>query len=137
MKISSNIMDSMLDVSITIAPILTTGLPNISSLASRNPTRDAIASRARPRDKLSDAANFTAAAKQKLNKENATELKLEVSEFFNGRSMEIERLAKKYNKSVSHIKQLLNNESNYKNSCEPSLRNVLVHAKSLEINEGK
>ena len=137
MKISSNIMDSTLDVGITIAPILTTGLPNISSLASRNPTRDAIASRARPRDKLSDAANFTAAAKQKLNKENATELKLEVSEFFNGRSMEIDRLAKKYNKSVSHIKQLLNNESNYKNSREPSLRNALVHAKSLEINEGK
>lgn len=108
-----------------------------SSLASRNPTRDVIPSRVRPRDKVSDAAKFTAAAKQKLNKENATKLKLEVSEFFNNRSVEVDRLAKKYNKSVSYIKQLLNNESNYKNLREPSLRNALVHAKTLEINEGK
>jgi hypothetical protein len=88
-------------------------------------------------DKVSDGAKFTAAAKQKLNKEDATELKLEVSEYFNACSVEIGCLAKKYSKSISHIKQLLNNESNYKNTWEPSLWNVLVHAKTLEINEGK
>jgi hypothetical protein len=49
----------------------------------------------------------------------------------------VDRLAKKFNKSVSHIKQLLTNESTFKNTREPSLRNALVHAKGLEVNEGK
>jgi hypothetical protein len=124
------------DVSPTIA-IISADPPDVSSLASRNPTRDIIGARVRPREKLSNAEKFTAAAKQKLNKDNAADLKLEISEFFDGRDTEIDRLAKKYNKSVSHIKQLFNNGSTYKNTREPSLRNALVHAKTREMNEGK
>lgn len=108
-------MDSILDVGISVVLVVPAVLPDVSSLGSHNPTRDDIAPHVCPCDKLSDAAKFTAAAKQKLNKENATELKLKVSENFNGCRLEIDRLAKKYNRLVSHIKQLLNNESNYKN----------------------
>jgi hypothetical protein len=75
--------------------------------------------------------------KKKLNQDNAAALNLEISLFLDGRNTEIDRLAKKFNKSSSHIQQLLNAESTYKNTHEPSLRNTLVHAKTLEMNEGK
>jgi hypothetical protein len=72
-------------------PIISSDLPDGSSLASRNPTRDSISARQRPRPKVSNAAKFTADAKRELNKENASALKLEICKFFDGRDTEIDR----------------------------------------------
>jgi hypothetical protein len=59
-------MDSTSDIGIgPPLPILTADPPDVSSLASRNPTRDVINARVRPREKLSDAEKFTAAAEKK------------------------------------------------------------------------
>jgi hypothetical protein len=45
-------------------------------------------------------------------------------------------LAKEFNKSEAKIKQLINSETSYQNMHAPSLRNVLVHAKGVKMNEG-
>jgi hypothetical protein len=106
------------------------------TFASRNPTKDVIPSRVRPYKKLTDAQKISANTKRELNKENSEALKAEVDVFFNHRDTETSRLAKKYNKSEVNIKLLLTNESKYQKTRAPSLRNALVHAKGLEVNEG-
>jgi hypothetical protein len=107
-----------------------------SSFATRNPTKDIIPTRVRHHAKRTNAETVTANAKRKLNKENANALKIETTQFLNHRDTEISRLAKKFHKSESHMKQLLTNQSNYQYTRAPSLRNALVHAKGLEMNEG-
>lgn len=107
------------------------------TFASRNPLKDVIPARSRNRPKLTDAQKISAQAKREINKENATALQAELDDFFEFRGVEIIRLAKKYNKSDVKIKQLLSNDSNYKNTRAPSLRNALVYAKGVEVNEGK
>jgi hypothetical protein len=109
----------------------------LSSLASRNPTRDVIPARVRHHPKLTDAQKITAEAKNLLNKENAAALQLEINQVFDVRNTEISRIAKKYNKTEVYIKQILANGTNYHGSRAPSLRNALVHAKGIEMNEGK
>ncbi|KAF8518835.1 hypothetical protein BU17DRAFT_90632 [Hysterangium stoloniferum] len=109
--------------------------PDTSSLASRNPTRDVIPKRSRVQLKCSNAERITANASHDLNKENANALRLEIEQFFEHRDREILRLSKKYHKSEINIKMLLSNESKYRNMRAPSLRNALVHAKGLEVNE--
>jgi hypothetical protein len=113
------------------------GPSNTSTLSSRNPTKKTIPSRSRAQGKTSNAEKITADARRALNKENGNALQLEIAAFFDSRKAEIARLAKKYNKTESHIKQLLSNESSYQNTRAPSLHNALVHAKGLEMNEGK
>jgi hypothetical protein len=110
---------------------------DISTLASRNPTRVSIPIHSRPTQKLTDAEKISAHARHELNKENATALKNEIVTFFGVRDAELTRLAKKYNKTEAHMKQLLSNESTYQNMRAPSLQNALVHAKGLEVNQGK
>lgn len=53
------------------------------------------------------------------------------------RDTEVSRIATKYSKKEVYIKNILNNESNLHGTCAPSLRNTLVHAKGVEMNEGK
>jgi hypothetical protein len=106
------------------------------TFASRNPTKVVHPSRVRPRVKLSDAQKVSAASKREINKENASALKVEIDAFFDHRDTEISRLAKKFNKSEVKIKQLLSNETNYQKTRAPTLRNALVHAKGIEMNEG-
>jgi hypothetical protein len=108
-----------------------------SSLASRNPTRDVIPARVHHRPKITDAQKITADARRQLNKENAAALQLEIDHIFDIRNTEISRIAKKYNKTDAYIKQILANETTYHGTRAPSLRNALVHAKGLEMNEGK
>ncbi|KAF8233126.1 hypothetical protein L208DRAFT_1268597 [Tricholoma matsutake] len=110
--------------------------PDTSSLASCNPTKDHILAGSCPRPHVSHAEKLTADAKCASNKENTNALSAEIMEFFDFRDSEITRLAKKYNKNNGNIKQLLSNESSYQNTCVPSLWNVLVHAKGIEMNEG-
>lgn len=110
---------------------------DILTLASRNPTRVSIPIRSRPTQKLTDAEKISTHARHELNKENATPLKHEIITFFGVCDTELMRLAKKYNKTEAHIKQLLSNESTYQNMHAPSLQNVLVHVKGLEVNQGK
>ena len=108
-----------------------------SSLASRNPTRDVIPTRVRDRPKISDAQKITAEAKRLLNGENAAALQLEIDQVVGVRDTEISRIGKKYNKTEKYIKHILTNETNYNGTRAPSLRNALVHAKGIEMNEGK
>lgn len=106
------------------------------SFASRNPTKDVIPSRVRPRSKLTDAQKVSADTKCEINKENAHALQLEIDAFTEQRNVEIAQLAKKFNKMEVKMKQLLTNMTKYQNTCLPSLRNMLVHAKGVEMNEG-
>jgi hypothetical protein len=108
-----------------------------SSLAARNPTREVIPARVRHRPKITDAQKITAEAKRQLNGENAAALHHEIEEVMGVRDVEVSRIAKKYNKKEVYIKHILNNETNYHGTRAPSLRNALVHAKGLEINEGR
>ena len=112
-------------------------IPDTSSLAARNPTRDVLPKRTRVQLKRSHAEIVTANARHNLNKANAISLQLEIEEFFNLRDGEILRLAEKYHKSEANIKMLLTGGSKYRNRRAPSLRNALVHAKGLEMNESK
>jgi hypothetical protein len=106
------------------------------TFASRNPFKEVIPAREH-RQKLTDAQKISADTKREINKENAHALQVELSAFFDFRAVEITRLAKKFNKSEAKIKQLLSNETKFKNTRAPSLRNALVFAKGVEINEGK
>lgn len=107
------------------------------TFASRNPFKDINPSRSRPRGKLSDAQKVSAEARTAINKENANALQVELNNFFEFRDVEITRLAKQFNKSEAKIKQLLSNETTFKNTRAPSLRNALVYAKGVEMNEGE
>lgn len=107
------------------------------TFASRNPFKETIPSRARQQHKHTDAQKASADAKRAINKENANALQVELNDFFDLRGVEITRLAKKFNKSEVKIKQLLSNETTYKKTRAPSLRNALVYAKGVEMNEGK
>jgi hypothetical protein len=73
---------------------------------------------------------------RKLNKENANALKIEIDTFLHHCDTEILRLAKKFNKSEVNIKLLLANKSNYQKMRAPSLRNTLVYAKGIKMNDG-
>jgi predicted dithiol-disulfide oxidoreductase (DUF899 family) len=107
------------------------------TFASRNPIKNINPARVRHRPKLTDAQKVSADTKREINRENADALQVELVNFFEFRREEVTRLAKKFNKSEAKVKQLLGNESNYKNSRAPSLRNALVYAKGIEMNEGK
>ena len=107
------------------------------TFVSRNPFKEIIPPRSRHGGKLTDAQKVSAEAKRAINKENANALQLELDNFFELRDVEITRLAKQYNKSEAKIKQLLSNETAFKKTRAPSLRNALVYAKGLEVNEGK
>jgi len=107
------------------------------TFASRNPIKDINPARVRNRQKLTDAQKVSADTRREINKENENALRIEFDTFFEFRSDEITRLAKKFNKSEAKIKQLLSNETNQKNTRAPSLRNALVYAKGVEMNEGK
>lgn len=107
------------------------------TFASRNPFKDINPSRSRHRGKLTDAQKVSAEAKRAINKENADALRAELDNFFELRDAEITRLAKQFNKSEVKIKQLLSNETTFKNTRAPSLRNALVYAKGVEMNEGE
>jgi hypothetical protein len=87
--------------------------------------------------KITNAQKITAEAKRLLNKENAAALQLEVDQVFDTRNAEISRIAKEFNKTDSYVKQILAHETNYRGTRAPSLRNALVHAKGIEMNEGK
>ena len=105
------------------------------TFASRNPFKDIIPTCSRQRQKLTDAQKVSADAKHAINKENADALEAELQTFFDFRDVEVTRLAKKFNKSEAKVKQLLSNETTYKNTCAPSLRNALVYAKGLEVSQ--
>lgn len=107
------------------------------TFASRNPFKEIIPPRLRSRQRATDAQNISAEAKRTINKENAEALQVELATFFEFRDVEVTRLANKFNKTEAKIKQLLSNETTYKITRAPSLRNVLVYAKGLEVNEGK
>ena len=112
-------------------------IPDNSSLATRNPTRDVLPKCTRVQSKHSHAEITTANARHNLNKANAVSLQCEIEEFFKLHDGEISRLAKTYHKSEANIKMLLTSGSKYQNRHAPSLRNALVHAKGLRMNEGK
>jgi hypothetical protein len=86
--------------------------------------------------KHTNAETITVNARHELNKENANALKVETTQFFNHCDTEISWLTKNFHKSELSMKQLLTNQSNYQNTCAPSLCNVLVHEKGLRMNEG-
>jgi hypothetical protein len=110
---------------------------NISSLASCNLTRDVIASHVHSQEKLTDAQKITANAKCELNKENANALQLKVVQFSDLQMTEITQIAKRFNKMVSYVKQLLTSETQFHNTQAPSLHNALVHAKGNKMNESE
>jgi hypothetical protein len=107
------------------------------TFASRNPFKEINPSRSRSQGKLTDAQKVSAEAKRAINKENANALQVELHNFIELRDAEITRLGKQFNKSEAKIKQILNSETNFKNIRAPSLRNALVFAKGVEVNEGK
>jgi hypothetical protein len=107
------------------------------TFASHNPTQEVNTTHPRHRPKLTDGQKVSADAKREINKKNASALELEIDAFLESRSIEIAQLSKKFNKSEAKIKQLINNETSYHNMRAPSLCNALVHAKGVEMNEGK
>lgn len=108
-----------------------------SSLAARNPTRDVIPARLRPRPKTTNAEKITAEARRQMNRENAAAFHAEIQEIMVARDSEVSRIATKYSKKEVYIKHILNNDTNLHGMRAPSLRNALVHAKGVEMNEGK
>lgn len=107
------------------------------TFATRNPFKEINPSRVHYRPKLTDAQKVSAEAKREINKENANALQAELDVFLEFCSVEITRMAKKFNKSEANIKQILSSQTNYRNMRAPSLRNALVFAKGVEMNEGK
>jgi len=107
------------------------------TFTSCNLTQDINTTRPHHQPKLTNAHKVSADAKHEINKENASALQLEINTFLESRSIEIVLLSKKFNKSEAKIKQLINNETSYHNMHALSLHNALVHAKGVEMNEGK
>jgi hypothetical protein len=111
------------------------GALGTSTWASRNPLKDVQPSRVRIKIKITDAEKATRNIKRQLNKSNALALRADVDMFCVDRDTRILEMSKKYSKKPSYIRALLTQVSHYKKSRAPSLRNALVHHKTLEINE--
>jgi hypothetical protein len=105
--------------------------------ASRNPLKDVQPSRVRSRVIRTDAEKATYEARRQLNKTNAQALQAAIDVFCAERNTKIEQLAKEYGKKAAYIRNLVTNATHYKNTRAPSLKNALVHHKSVEVNSSK
>jgi hypothetical protein len=104
--------------------------------AARNPLKDVQSSRRRAKIHLTDAEKSARDLKCQLKRTHAVELQQDINAFNTERDNRILELARKHSKKPSYIRTLITSATHYKKKRAPSLRNALVHHKSLEVNEG-
>jgi hypothetical protein len=91
---------------------------------------------ARPWDKISTAEQNTRNLRKATKKIKNTQLTTDIDALQLEHSAQINAFTLKHHQKLSHILNILNNSSHYKTTCLPTLQNVLVHHKALEVNEG-
>jgi hypothetical protein len=106
--------------------------------ASRNPLKDVQLPRVRaPVVVHTDAEKATYDARRQLNKANTQALQAAIDVFCAERNAKIEELAKEFGKKAGYIRGLITNATHYKTTRAPSLKNALIHHKSVEVNTSK
>jgi hypothetical protein len=74
--------------------------------------------------------------KWQLNRANAVTVQADINMFTLQHNGHVLELAKTYSKKLPYIQLMLTNTTHYKKLWVPSLQNVLIHHKSIEVNEG-
>ncbi|KAG2140389.1 hypothetical protein BD769DRAFT_1384130 [Suillus cothurnatus] len=106
-----------------------------SSWASCNPTRPVIPTWSHPAC-LTEAQKASCALKTAQNKERSKSLQDAIAQFVQDQGKKLHELALAHHVSDEHIKNLISLQTHYKKTHEPQLRNVLIHAKTKEVNNG-
>ncbi|EGN96036.1 hypothetical protein SERLA73DRAFT_59238, partial [Serpula lacrymans var. lacrymans S7.3] len=100
--------------------------------AGRNPKRPIQVPRpaARELTKAEQASRAIAAKEKKVMKQ---QIKDDIDEYLQDQ-LYLVALAAKHNVTLDYMKKQVSSEMNYKTTCAPNIYNVIVYAKSLEIN---
>jgi hypothetical protein len=105
----------------------------VSAHAVRNPGRQVQLARRRSTGKRSSATKQTAALQKAQSKLRRAEFQDEIDAIFAHREEAVERIAAKYDKTQNVVRAALMSSSQYKATRAPTLRNAVVHQRSLDL----
>jgi hypothetical protein len=109
---------------------------NNTTWAARNPTRPILNPRPAPA-RLTEAQKASRAIAREQKKANAKRLDDDIKQFTEDQHAKLEEIAKTHNVKVEKVKDLVGASTHYKKSRKPTLHNAIVHAKAMEVNQGK
>lgn len=107
---------------------------SVHTWAGCNPQKDQ--QQPRLRAKATEASRVTKRISAVANKITKTALAAAILELVALRQSQLVELAHAHNMTVAHIEKLIGNSTHYKHTRAPSIRNVLVHKKGVELNKG-
>ncbi|KAJ7084001.1 hypothetical protein B0H15DRAFT_951752 [Mycena belliarum] len=109
--------------------------PDLSAHARRHPSKPVQPSRSRPHTKPSAAEKASNELKAALATKRRMALDADADTFFEFRTAEIERIAKKHHMKEDDVCKKLCNTTHFKSVRAPSLWNAVVHDRSLKAVE--
>ncbi|KAJ7073292.1 hypothetical protein B0H15DRAFT_957358 [Mycena belliarum] len=109
--------------------------PALSAHARRHPSKPVQPSRSRPHTKPSATEKASNELKAALATERRMALDADADAFFEFRTAEIERIAKKHHMKEDDVRKKLCNTTHFKSVRAPSLWNAVVHDRSLKAVE--
>jgi hypothetical protein len=104
----------------------------VSAHAVRNPGRQVQLSRRRAKGS-SSAANETNALRNAQAKLRKAEYADAIDEAFAVREATAARIAERFDKDISKVRAALVSKSQYKATRKPTLRNAIVHQRTLDL----
>jgi len=104
--------------------------------AARNPTRPILNPRPAPA-RLTEAQKASKAIAREQKKANAKRLDDDIKRFTEEQHAKLEEIARTHNIKVEKVKDLVGVSTHYKKSRKPTLHNAILHAKAMEVNQGK
>ncbi|RDB14992.1 hypothetical protein Hypma_016135 [Hypsizygus marmoreus] len=107
----------------------------ITSWASCNPSLSTQPSCVRSSNNT-DTSRKTGSHKNKNTKANLEIIQGEINAYLTEQTNFIDKLANKYTVDARLIKKKLVHSSNYKSTRAPSIQNVIIHHKTMEVNKG-
>jgi hypothetical protein len=107
-----------------------------STHAGRNPSQPQQKSRGLTHHSLSHTQKATRALRLIAQRRNAEELATALDIILTRHRSELEDFAKENNTKLEAVQKLTSSSSHYKPKRAVSIQNAMLHAKSLEVNEG-
>lgn len=118
-------------VSLSVAP-----LEDLSTHAGRNPSQPKQKTRVLTQHSLSLAQKATRSLRHLSDHAKAEELAAELDVLLSRHRTELEIFSKEHNTKLEYIQKLTSQSSHYKQKRAVTIQNAMLHAKSIEVNEG-
>ena len=109
---------------------------NNTTWAARNPIRPVLNPRPAPAP-LTAAQKASRATAREQKKANTKRLDDDIKQFTKEQHAKLEEIAHTHNVKVEKVKDLVGASIHYKKSRKPTLHNAILHAKAIEVNQGK